>query len=259
MNLHLSFHPRSLRRASILALVLGVLFLLILASTLIVGGSPDLSELAAVMNTPTISAEAFCAQWFTLDPKLLPPVKLAAEQAAYDDCVRARRSTASVSARVSAVRPLPRITFEPTRPPCLAPADIPHRAAGNGTVLEEGSSIFPGHYLIENQWWETVGGQCIHVFAGARRGDGANDLPKPWQGMVFVLLSALDGTRLPGGGTYETPSKVGSVKIVAAQGQRLVLKADDGTTFYFDLPTRQFVPSLTATVTPVKPTLPPYP
>lgn len=120
--------------------------------------------------------------------------------------------------------------------------------------------MFSGHYLIENQWWETIGSQWIRVYAGAQRGDGANDLPKPWQGMVFVSVLGLDGTMLPDGGSYKTPKKVGSVKIVDAQGQRLVLKAEDGTLFYFDVPTRQFVSGLApATVTPVKPTVPPYP
>ncbi len=119
--------------------------------------------------------------------------------------------------------------------------------------------MFPGHYLIENQWWETIGSHSIRVYAGAKRGDGVNDLPKPWQGIVFVVVVGPDSTRLPGGGTYETPKKVGAVKIVDAQGQRLVLKAEDGTLFYFDVPTRQFVSSLTAPVTPVVPTVPPYP
>lgn len=259
MNPYSSFRPRSLRRASVVALVLGGLALLIVASTLIVGGSPDLSELGAAANSPTLSAQAFCAQWFTLDPKLLPPEKLAIMQAEYNKCVEARKSTGSVSARLTVVRPGPKNSPPPTPPPYIAPAYIPHRALGNGTVLEEGNSMFPGHYLIENQWWETVGDQWIRVYAGAQRGDGLNDLPKPWQGILFVSPATLDGTFLPGGGMYKTPKKVGSVKIVDGQGERLVLKAEDGTLFYFDVPTRQFVSGLTTTVTPVPPTVPPYP
>ena len=47
-----------------------------------------------------------------------------------------------------------------------------------------------------------------------------------------------------------TPLQVGAVQIKDAQGERLVLQSASGTTFYFDVPSRQFVPSLSWTPMP---------
>ncbi len=52
MNFHSSFRWRSLRGISILTLVFGGLVLLLLASTLIVIGSPNVLELAATATPP---------------------------------------------------------------------------------------------------------------------------------------------------------------------------------------------------------------
>jgi hypothetical protein len=45
-----------------------------------------------------------------------------------------------------------------------------------------------------------------------------------------------------------TPIQAGSLHIVDVVGERLILRSTNGTTFYFDVPTRQFVSSLDAVV-----------
>ena len=57
-----------------------------------------------------------------------------------------------------------------------------------------------------------------------------------------------------------TPTKHGGVRVVAEQNNRLTLQAIDGTLFYFDIPARRFVDSLSEVVpsaTP-PPTYTPY-
>ncbi len=86
------------------------------------------------------------------------------------------------------------------------------------------------------------------------------------QGIISVWVWKPNGEPFPGGdeGTYDIPVKKGGpVRIVGAQGQRLILKTDIGTIFYFDLPSRRFVSSLTEIVPtatpPATPTGRPYP
>ena len=56
-------------------------------------------------------------------------------------------------------------------------------------------------------------------------------------------------------GSYRTPRRVGPIRVTDAVGERLTLHADEGTLFYFDVPTRQWV---TPGPSPV-PSLPPSP
>lgn len=114
-------------------------------------------------------------------------------------------------------------------------------------------------YVIENVWFGLRDGEKINVYAGIHSTD-------PAQGLVHVF-------RFNGGTEtdYLTPIKAGSVHIVKGQNDRLVLLSTDGTTFYFDVPTLQFVNSLTgiaptytptavATLTPTRgPTYTPLP
>ena len=59
----------------------------------------------------------------------------------------------------------------------------------------------------------------------------------PSQGAVMVTPVAA-GQR---GGRYLTPTKHGAVRVVDAVGEVLELEAEDGTTFYFDVPSRKFL------------------
>jgi hypothetical protein len=136
------------------------------------------------------------------------------------------------------------------------PAQKPAGAGWLGQMLP----MFYNHgFGVTNTWSEYGAGGILEtdVIAGAYYGDPARALPGP-QGLVVVQVRQMDQDRLGASMTYQklflTPTASGEVTITGAQGERLILQSTDGTTFYFDLPTRQFVPSLAATVTAPPPT-----
>jgi len=88
-------------------------------------------------------------------------------------------------------------------------------------------------YVVRNRWSGTVRGKQVVVFAGASASDAA-------QGVVLVQQRSDDGSA-DAPQPYVTPSKAGAVHVVAVQGTRLTLEADDGTSFAFDVATLHFV------------------
>ncbi len=219
------------------------------------GSDPLAGANAAPAVTPTISGEEICAKNAILDPRL-PPEKLRLEQQHYQDCVRSYNTRLTPKPMPPAVQTMlaPRTWNFPT-------AVVPRTPAGAGTILDlPGEASFGPMYRIENSWVFETQDKKYMVFAGARREEGNPQSKREMQGIVIVQAWMTNGESLPEGGMFNVPVKNGgSVKIVGAQGQRLILKTDDGATFYFDLPTRQFVSNLSATATPAKPTVPPYP
>jgi hypothetical protein len=103
----------------------------------------------------------------------------------------------------------------------------------------------------QNGWFGLFNEQPVNIFAGALVGDKD-------QGAIFIFME------LPKRGYLElilTPTKHGGVRVVSEQNNRLTLVSTDGTTYYFDLPARRFVASLTEFVpsaTPL-PTYTPFP
>jgi hypothetical protein len=95
------------------------------------------------------------------------------------------------------------------------------------------------HYLHtdpRNTWFGMIHGHTVRVDAGA-------SLEDPQQGVIYLMMDLINGT-----GIMEqimTPGKDGSVLIASELDNRLVLVAEDGTVFYFDLPALSFVSSLT--------------
>jgi hypothetical protein len=110
-------------------------------------------------------------------------------------------------------------------------------------IIENPSVPFSSmDFKINNAWQELVGGNYILVFAGSL----AN---RPDQGVLLVESETSGGS-----GEYLTPRKNGSVRIVKAQGMRLVLETPTHDIFYFDVPARRFVNTLDeiiATTTPL--------
>jgi hypothetical protein len=96
-------------------------------------------------------------------------------------------------------------------------------------------------------WYEEIGDKRIIVYAGGLR-DYPGVAPGASQGFVSIEVETLAGEELPGGGDYLTPTKAGPVRIIDAKRDRLVLRSDKGVTFYFDVPGRRFVSSLTEIV-----------
>ncbi len=154
-------------------------------------------------------------------------------------------------------------------PTAFPPMDHWHPTpAGAGFIVELPLPFNKGQYHIFSQWVEDRNGarQRIFVYTG---GIAAADGGDTNQGVVVVQVwqisvkDNLASTNLVVQTELLTPLQVGAVKIKDAQGERLVLQSANGTTFYFDVPSRQFVPSLTWTPTPgpispiATPTLPP--
>ena len=110
----------------------------------------------------------------------------------------------------------------------------------------------------QNAWYGFANGSFFALYAGALQSD-------PDQGVLVLDMVLPEGASYS---QYVTSSKHGALRIVSnTQNNRFTLTAADGTLFYFDLPPRQFVASLTEvapSVTPSplptpSPTLPPYP
>jgi len=129
--------------------------------------------------------------------------------------------------------------LEPTPAPQPSPwSTDPHRAAGAGTIVEDGQApATPRTFMGQNHWYERLPDRIISVYAGSEGSGGDRT-----QGLLMVIVRAPDETRsLERGQLYSTPIKAGPVRITDAVGERLTLQADDGTHFYFDVATRQWV------------------
>ncbi len=133
-------------------------------------------------------------------------------------------------------------------------------ASGAGYLTGGAMGSLPGmEFYGINCWYvDSEGGRVrTKLCAGAFRENPMSDFSDVSQGGLDVTVWAMttqDGVTFaegqPGGGDYSTPTKHGPVTILGAVSERLTLQAADGITFYFDVPTRQFVPSLDTTVTP---------
>lgn len=177
----------------------------------------------------------------TIDPNIatyLPPEKITAEWSLRqtDEAIRAQpRPTDFVSLPLA---PAPTYVF-PT--PIGSPA-------GLGVILDSSkveNFMFKEPFRVRNAWMKSD----LYVLAGAYLEDAM-------AGMVLVTTS--DGYPRE---YFSSPIKSGALTIVDAQGERLILTSTTGITFYFDIPGRKFVSSLTETIptaTPL-PTLTPQP
>ena len=129
--------------------------------------------------------------------------------------------------------------LEPTPAPQPSPwSPVAKRAAGAGTIGEYGQApTSPRAFSGQNYWYENLTDRAIIVFAGAEGAGGTSS-----QGLLMVMAKSLDGLQiLERAQFYPTPSKAGPVTITDAVGERLTLEAADGTQFYFDVATRQWV------------------
>jgi hypothetical protein len=132
-------------------------------------------------------------------------------------------------------------------------AAIPTKIAGaGGILLKPGNpppkiAAFPVIRVV-NEWSEGGPTAFTDVWAGYAdvrdQQTGTHDFS---QGLLVVSATGKPDE------AYPTPSKSGPIRIVDAVGETLELQAQDGTLFYFDVASRQFVSSLpaaTATATP---------
>ena len=139
-----------------------------------------------------------------------------------------------------------RETFQAITPSPTLPVTYPP----TGTS-ENGRDIATGHLLVIdvfNGWYGIWHGKVVGVYSGASSDD-------PGQGEIAIVINSAPF------GNFPTPTKHGGVRVVGEEDNRLTLVSTDGTTYYFDVPARRFVASLTEVVpsaTP-PPTYTPFP
>jgi hypothetical protein len=110
---------------------------------------------------------------------------------------------------------------------------LPHSPAGDGYIVEGATPPLPSSsFSMRNEWFVETGPNSILVaYAGAEGQDRA-------QGEVVVMDEGPDGFRLVG--RFPTPGKHGAVMVVGAAGRTIELRAEDGSTFDFDMDARVF-------------------
>lgn len=115
----------------------------------------------------------------------------------------------------------PPVTRTPV--PDETPFTFPVTPAGEGEIIYRPADTAIGRILgitVVNRWFEVASDRHFEVLAGA-------DIYDETQGMVYVEESLPDHTHLDDGGFYFTPTKAGPVRVVDAQGERLILSAED--------------------------------
>ena len=235
-----------------------LLLLMIVLITILIGCQPAATP--AIRNSPTP-----------------PPIAPTLTEIAIRQMLEAKeRDLARMKETETALRqlppPSPGYVFQsplmlPTKlaPTAFAPiaAGSDTVSAGAGMIVVRPSDLPLSQYRIGNQWIEDVHNARTRIVVEAGVKNGPDHLPSA-QGIVIVEVwersvtsnSVVDNRVSVD--YYLTPSQAGPVKIIDAVGERLVLQSiTDGTKFYFDVPSRQFVPSMTAIVsTPTVPVSP---
>ncbi len=154
--------------------------------------------------------------------------------------------------------PSPKITLVPASTVPLPTAFPPISGqgvtpAGSGFILQ--SPLIPfnaGRYFIKNAWAENLqsGSQNLVAYAGELLTPAGQETG---DGVVFVMVSKITvkNNRASIERVEESEHPVrqsGPLKVIGATGERLVLQSETtGKTAYFDVPSRQYVPSLTWT------------
>jgi hypothetical protein len=123
------------------------------------------------------------------------------------------------------------------------------RPAGSGAIRDSGliPPFYVHDFMFTNVWYKDTDAGTLrtYVYGGFLPGPGG-ELSQ--QGVVVVQVLKMD-TRGDVQPVYyqrfPTRTQSGPVRIADAQGDRLILQSTNGTMFYFDVPLREYVPSLT--------------
>lgn len=122
--------------------------------------------------------------------------------------------------------------------------------AGTGAIVFDipPFKIVPTMVQWENTWIKNYdqNRKQIRVWAGAA---GGPDLKPSEQGLIAIIMFEYVADRhgmtfSTGGDLYYTPTQSGAVRIVDAVDETLILQSTGGDTYYFDLPSRQFILSI---------------
>lgn len=131
--------------------------------------------------------------------------------------------------------------------PAVTPT-VPGTPVGSGVLTDQAGD--PIEYLMrlfvptELAWVGEHMGHQVIVYAGS---DGSDSE----QGVVIVVRKGTVWD--PIGARFETQVKAGALMIVDAVDSRLILEAEDGRKFYFDVPAGSFVSSLDVSVPTMTP------
>ena len=118
-----------------------------------------------------------------------------------------------------------------TRESNAPPTHLPWTPAGSGNIVEGADPVVSKDLKIENDWFMEIGqGRLQVVYAGSRRED-------PGQG---VLVVNTEGSELRTVAVIDTPERHGAVRVTGADRTQLVLTADDGFVFRFEVATLTF-------------------
>ncbi len=218
--------------------VSALFFALLILAIILVGCKPSASTI--LPSAPTLTETALR---HGIEVKLTQIAQ--ATQAAISSTLMPQTPQASPKITLVPVSPVPLPTaFPPISGQGVTPA-------GLGFILQ--SPLIPfnaGRYFIKNAWAENLqsGSQNLVVYAGELLTPAGQETG---DGVVFVMVSqiAVKNNRASIERIEESEHPIrqsGPLKVIGATGERLVLHSDTtGTTSYFDVPSRQYVPSLT--------------
>jgi hypothetical protein len=168
------------------------------------------------------------------------------------------RPTPAASVQATRLKPTP-VGLTGATPEPTAFASIPGSTpVGHGAIAQIAPPFSTNGYHIQNAWYTDLNGgrQRVIVYAGSLAGPGGTTTE---QGVVIVVkweIKVKDGrtiVQMVEMTPYLTLEQNGSVRIVDAVGERVILANAVGNRFYFDIPERQFAASLTTTLIPVTP------
>ena len=158
-----------------------------------------------------------------------PPEKAFRDQ--YTDAYIRAASTIAAQYPIP-VEPLPTITPGPH-----PNVSFPTQVAGAGIIVPVGCGMeYKAWVRSSSRWSELVNNRVVVVCAGSSPHLGLHN-----QGAIMVETTDTEGAVIGGPDTYNTPTQAGAVQVIDAVGERLTLKAKDGTLLYFDVPSRRWV------------------
>ncbi|MEJ2601007.1 MAG: hypothetical protein P8Z00_21930 [Anaerolineales bacterium] len=253
---------KGLREFVLLVIGLGIVALVTAAIISTLRGPAQGSATVAISPSPTSSTQLIATS--TQESTTTIPYPYPLENQLTPSAAAAKTAAGLLSTKEILIKTYLAITPSPTLPITPFPTGII-----NSNIKQKASGKLLG-LDTQNVWVGLVAGNEADVTAGALLSD-------PEQGAIYLVVS------IPRDGVMEqilTPTKHGAVRVVSEQHNRLTLVSNDGTVYYFDVPARRFVGSLTEVVpratppftftplptlhviwtsTPVPPTYNPYP
>ena len=218
-------------------------FITIMAILIFVGGL----FLVQVLPVKPTSGQPYPAPTDSFIAALEEEIKSCREQLAGNNLdEQTRRSIEeqlAIAQRIATQVSHPRATVDPLETPQLIPLeDTPFQT---GIFEGSGGALRPAQAVLINRWQGIVNHVLTIVFAGYTGGDRE-------QGIVYI--QRMSGERKSvSWSSYPTPVRSGPVRILSAEGYRLILSTEAGDILYFDVPGDRFVSSLSEVVPTITP------